>query len=205
MKARILKLLNCAALVALALGLSAARGTGGTSAICLVHTKTIVQPADRSHTAVLNTVLIDDKDFCVGCLQSLERALDILRRLADDDRTCNLFFRTKGDRRLLKDFLEDSRIRIHYDPVQDYSDEGPTIAYTREGNKRDIYVQPYACRLSRWELARALVHEFTHITLTPGSGQEQEAQLMESHCGFRKRVVTPPITVTASPTRVPVI
>jgi len=125
--------------------------------------------------------------------------------VANEDRQCNRSFRNTGDLRLLRDFLEDSRIRIHYDPVQEYSDEGPTIAYTQEGSKRDIYIQPYAWRLGSRELARALAHEFTHITLTPRPGQEQKAQLMEVKCGFRKRMLTPPITVTASPTAVPLL
>jgi len=125
--------------------------------------------------------------------------------VASEDRRCNRSFRHTGDLRVLREFLEDSGIRIYYDPVQEYSEEGPTIAYTQEGGKRDIYVQPYAWRLSSRELARALVHEFTHITLTPQPGQEEKAQLMEVKCGFRKRMLTAPVRVTASPTRVPLL
>jgi hypothetical protein len=158
----------------------------------------------RPPTAVPNTIFIDE-GFSPSRLRRLQSALDLLRQVAKEDRRCNRFFRHQGDQRLLKEFLEDSRIRIHYDPMQEYSEEGPTLAYTQEGGKRDIYVQPYAWRLSRRELARALVHEFTHITLTPHPGQEGEAQLMEVKCGFRKRMLTPPIRVTASPTAVPLL
>ncbi len=55
---------------------------GRTLTTCLDHSKTLVQPADRPHAAVPKTVLID-KDFEASCLLSLERALDILRRLAN--------------------------------------------------------------------------------------------------------------------------
>jgi len=155
-------------------------------------------------TSVSNAIFID-KGFTPARLRRLQRALDLLRQVANEDRRCNHSFRHTGDLRVLRDFLEDSGIRIHYDPVQEYSEEGPTIAYTEEGGKRDIYVQPYAWRLSSRELARALVHEFTHITLTPHPGQEQEAQLMEVKCGFRKRMLTPTIKVTASSTPVPLL
>jgi hypothetical protein len=163
-----------------------------------------VQVTAQAQTAVSNAIFID-KGFSPGRLRRLHRALDLLRQVANKDRRGNHSFRNTGDLRLLKEFLEDSRIRIHYDPMQEYSEEGPTIAYTQEEGKRDIYVQPYAWRLSRRELARALVHEFTHITLTPHPGQEGEAQLMEVKCGFRKHMVTPPIGVTASPTAVPLL
>ena len=158
----------------------------------------------QPQTSVSNAILID-KGFSPARLRRLQKALDLLRQVASEDRRCNRSFRHTGDLRLLREFLEDSRIRIHYDPVQEYSEEGPTIAYTQEGGKRDIYVQPYAWRLSSRELARALVHEFTHVSLTPHPGQEQEAQLMEVKCGFRKRMLTAPVRVTASPTRVPLL
>ena len=155
-------------------------------------------------TSVSNAIFID-KGFTPARLRRLQRALDLLRQVANEDRRCNRSFRHTGDLRVLREFLEDSRIRIHYDPIQEHSEEGPTIAYTEEGGKRDIYVQPYAWRLSSRELARALVHEFTHITLTPQPGQEGKAQLMEVKCGFRKRMLTAPIRVTASPTPVPLL
>ena len=155
-------------------------------------------------TSVSNAIFID-KGFSPRHLRHLQKAVGLLRQVANEDRRCNHSFRHTGDLRVLRDFLEDSGIRIHYDPVQEYSEEGPTIAYTEEGGKRDIYVQPYAWRLSSRELARALVHEFTHITLTPHPGQEQEAQLMEVKCGFRKRMLTPTIRVTASSTPVPLL
>ena len=158
----------------------------------------------QPQTSVSNAIFID-KGFSPARLRRLQRALDLLRQVANEDRRCNRSFRHTGDLRLLREFLEDSRIRIHYDPIQEYSEEGPTIAYTQEGGKRDIYVQPYAWRLSSRELARALVHEFTHITLTPQPGQEEKAQLMEVKCGFRKRMLTAPIRVTASPMPVPLL
>ena len=158
----------------------------------------------QPQTSMSNAIFID-KGFSPARLRHLQRALDLLRQVANEDRRCNRSFRHTGDLRLLREFLEDSRIRIHYDPIQEYSEEGPTIAYTQEGGKRDIYVQPYAWRLSSRELARALVHEFTHITLTPQPGQEEKAQLMEVKCGFRKRMLTAPIRVTASPMPVPLL
>jgi len=158
----------------------------------------------QPQTSMSNAIFID-KGFSPARLRHLQRALDLLRQVANEDRRCNHSFRHTGDLRLLREFLEDSRIRIHYDPIQEYSEEGPTIAYTQEGGKRDIYVQPYAWRLSSRELARALVHEFTHITLTPQPGQEGKAQLMEVKCGFRKRMLTAPIRVSASPTPVPLL
>jgi hypothetical protein len=157
-----------------------------------------------AHTSVSNAIFID-KGFSPRHLRDLQRALGLLRQVANEDSRCNHSFRHTGDLRVLRGFLEDSGIRIHYDPLQEYSDEGPTIAYTQEGSKYDIYVQPYAWRLSSRELARALVHEFTHITLTPHRGQEERAQLMEVKCGFHKRLLTPPIGVTASPTPVPLL
>jgi hypothetical protein len=163
-----------------------------------------VRVTAQPQTSMSNAIFID-KGFSPARLRRLQRALDLLRQVANEDRRCNRSFRHTGDLRLLREFLEDSRIRIHYDPVQEYSEEGPTIAYTQEGGKRDIYVQPYAWRLSSRELARALIHEFTHVSLTPHPGQEQEAQLMEVKCGFRKRMLTAPIRVTASPTRVPLL
>jgi hypothetical protein len=146
-----------------------------------------------------------DKSFSPSRVRHLQKALRVLHQVANEDKRCNRSFGSTGDLRVLRNFLEDSRIRIHYDPVQEYSNEGPTIAYTEEGSKYDIYVQPYAWRLSSGALARALVHEFTHITLTPHPGQEEEAQLMEVKCGFRKRVLPPPIRVTASPAPVPLL
>lgn len=143
------------------------------------------------------------RGFNPSCLRCLERALEVLHRVANENRRCNWFFRSTGDLRVVKDFLEDSRIRIHFNPVQEYSDEGPTIAYTEEANKGDIYMQPLACQLTRWDLARALIHEFTHITLTPGPRQEGEAQRMEANCGFRRRILNRPVTVTASPSPIP--
>jgi len=163
-----------------------------------------VRVTAQPQTSMSNAIFID-KGFSPARLRRLQRALDILRQVANEDRRCNRSFRHTGDLRLLREFLEDSRIRIHYDPVQEYSEEGPTIAYTQEGGKRDIYVQPYAWRLSSRELARALIHEFTHVSLTPHPGQEQEAQLMEVKCGFRKRMLTAPVRVTASPSRVPLL
>ena len=158
----------------------------------------------QPQTSMSNAIFID-KGFSPARLRHLQRALDLLRQVANEDRRCNRSFRHTGDLRVLREFLEDSRIRIHYDPIQEYSEEGPTIAYTQEGGKQDIYVQPYAWRLSSRELARALVHEFTHITLTPQPGQEGKAQLMEVKCGFRKRMLTAPIRVTASPMPVPLL
>ena len=163
-----------------------------------------IQMTAQPQISVSNAIFID-KGFSPARLRRLQRALDLLRQVANEDRRCNRSFRHTGDLRLLREFLEDSRIRIHYDPIQEYSEEGPTIAYTQEGGKRDIYVQPYAWRLSSRELARALVHEFTHITLTPKPGQEEKAQLMEVKCGFRKRMLTAPIRVTASPMPVPLL
>src|SRR5207245_11138316 len=132
-------------------------------------------------------------------------SLDSVCQDANADGRCNRAYLHNGELRLLREFLGESRIPIHYDPIQEYSEEGPTIAYTQEGGKRDIYVPPYAWRLSSRELARALVHEFTHITLTPRPGQEEKAQLMEVKCGFRKRMLTAPIRVTASPMPVPLL
>ena len=156
----------------------------------------------QPHTSMSNAIFID-KGFSPARLRRVQRALDLLRQVATEDRRCNRSFRHTGDLRVLREFLEDSGIRIRYDPIQEYSEEGPTIAYTQEGGKHDIYVQPYAWRLGSRELARALVHEFTHITLTPRPGQEEKAQLMEVKCGFRKRMLTAPIRVTASPMPVP--
>jgi len=163
-----------------------------------------VRVTAQPQTSMSNAIFID-KGFSPARLRRLQRALDLLRQVANEDRRCNRSFRHTGDLRLLREFLEDSRIRIHYDPVQEYSEEGPTIAYTQEGGKRDIYVQPYAWRLSSRELARALVHEFTHVSLTPHPSQEQEAQLMEVKCGFRKRMLTAPVRVNASPMPVPLL
>jgi len=141
-----------------------------------------------------------DKNFPSDCLPSLQRALNIVRSIAGKDPHCNCLFTRIGDHRPLSELVDDPRIAVHYDPVQDYSkEEGITIAYTNPGDKQNIFVNPYGCLMGRWTLASALIHELTHVTLNPAPGQEEEAQLMEENCGFRKRVLTQPITVTAHP------
>jgi RHS repeat-associated protein len=140
-----------------------------------------------------------DKNFPSACLPSLQRALNLVRRAATRDPRCNCLFTNIGDRRSLKELVDDPRISIQYDPVQEYTEGGATIAYTSAGDKSNIYIDPLGCRLGRWALASALVHELTHITLTPAPGQEELAQSVQLYCGFKVYVTARPTVITVRP------
>ena len=140
-----------------------------------------------------------DKNFPSDCLPSLQRALNLVRRAATRDPRCNCLFTNIGDRRSLKELVDDPRISIQYDPVQEYTEGGATIAYTSAADKSNIYIDPLGCRLGRWALASALVHELTHITLTPAPGQEELAQSVQLYCGFKVYVTARPTVITVRP------
>jgi RHS repeat-associated protein len=150
-------------------------------------------PTDFTDPMGLLTV---DPNFASYCLPSLQRALDIVGNVATKNERCNCLFRQIGNHRSLKELVDDSAITIHYKSEEGRGDERLQKAYTNPGDKKNIYIRPYGCRLGAWALASVLVHELTHITLSPGEGQEDRAGLMEVKCGFQIQVVTPPITVT---------
>jgi RHS repeat-associated protein len=153
-------------------------------------------PASFGDPSGLLTV---DKNFPSDCLPSLQRALSLVRRTAKKDSRCNCMFTRIGDHRSLQELVEDPRIAVHYDAKQEHSSEGETIEYTKVGDKHNIWIQPLGCRLGRWVLASALVHELTHITLTPGPGQEELAGWAQLYCGFKIYVVARPTVITVHP------
>src|SRR5216683_2369808 len=98
------------------------RGTGSREATSRLPQSPQICPirvTAQPQTSTSNAIFID-KGFSPARLRHLQRALDLLRQVANEDRRCNRSFRHTGDLRLLREFLEDSRIRIHYDPVQEY-------------------------------------------------------------------------------------
>ncbi|MBZ5723347.1 MAG: RHS repeat-associated core domain-containing protein, partial [Acidobacteriia bacterium] len=138
-----------------------------------------------------------DPNFRPDCLPSLERALNILRRLP---KKCDCAFRKIGTHRSVADLAQDPRITIHSEQNDAATSSGDVEGgYTVPGDTTDIWLRPVTCRFGRWALARALVHELTHLTLGPGPGQEDQAGTMEMECGFPPMLLPSSITVTASP------
>src|SRR5712692_10571102 len=122
-----------------------------------------------------------DPNFRADCLKNLQRALDILRRLPKTNPQCDCYFRSIGDRKTLQQLLDEPGRTIHSDNVDARNNGAQEKAYTLPGDKLNIYIRPYTCRMGRWSLASAIVHELTHITLTPRADdpvQEGAAQQM---------------------------
>jgi RHS repeat-associated protein len=135
-------------------------------------------------------LLAIDPTFNPDCLPALRRALDIVRRIAKQSPACNCAFRSIGCGRSLADLVEDPNITIKYSPGDIYTrDQNGRIisvvaAYVFPYNTTTIFIKPYSCRVGRWQLAAALVHELVH--LTKGSVPADDEVLprdMEYLCG----------------------
>jgi hypothetical protein len=59
--------------------------------------------------------------------------------------------------RSLQDLLDSQDITIHYNPVQqpppEYEGTGMEGGYTLQGDTHNIWMDPHACHMGRWQLA----------------------------------------------------
>lgn len=132
-----------------------------------------------------------DPNFDATCISNLQRALDIVRRVADYNKPCNCAFRNLPTHRSLGDLLDDPNISIHSELHDSYR-RGPNgqlyvqAGYTPVGDTHNIFIRPFSCRMGRWFIASTIVHELTHVSrgAVPGDTEEVAAEKMERTCGF---------------------
>ncbi len=75
------------------------------------------------------------------------------------------------------------------------------VAFTEEGNKDEIWIRPYGCRMGRWMLAAGLIHELVHISMGPADTDEQHAMGWDfaTECGvFNPSTLMGPQTITVT-------
>ena len=140
-------------------------------------------------------LLTIDPSFNSNCLPALKQALDIVRKIALTNKTCNCAYKTipEGSGRSLSDFLDDPGIKItsvpNDIPIKDANGKvtGGVAAYVNPFNTHQIYITPWSCRMGRWTLAADLVHELVHLTKgsLPGDDEQLPAD-MEILCGATK-------------------
>jgi RHS repeat-associated protein len=140
-------------------------------------------------------LLAIDPSFNSNCLPALKKALDIVRKIALTNKTCDCAFKTipESSGRSLSDFLDDPSIKISYAskdmPIVDAHGKrtGWVASNVNPFNTHEIVIRPISCRMGRWTLAADLVHELVH--LTKGSLPRDDEQLpgdMEILCGTTK-------------------
>jgi len=147
-------------------------------------------------------LLAIDPSFNSNCLPALKQALDIVRKIALTNKTCNCAYKTipEGSGRSLSDFLDDPGIKITSAPkdipTKDANGNVTSVvaAYVNPFNTHRIYITPWSCRMGRWTLAADLVHELVHLTKgsLPGDDEQLPAD-MEILCGVTK----PQMSLTA--------
>jgi hypothetical protein len=140
-------------------------------------------------------LLAIDPSFNSTCLPALKQALDIVRKIALTNKTCDCAYKTipEGSGRSLSDFLDDPSIKISYAPkdIPIKDPKGKTIgivaANVNAFNTHQIFIRPWSCRMGRWTLAADLVHELVHLTKgsLPGDDEQLPAD-MEILCGVTK-------------------
>jgi len=134
-------------------------------------------------------------NFPDSCRRKLERAADIVRRALDKcEPPCQP--PPQAPRRRLRDILDDPATQIGYVAV---SPQGPCAygdtpwTYDPALGQVSYPARPritgFACRMGRWMIARALIHELTHIA--EQTAFEQFPLDRERRCGF------PPLSPSA--------
>jgi hypothetical protein len=135
-------------------------------------------------------LLAIDPNFVLDCLPSLQRALDIVRRISTQNQPRDCAYKQIGCHRSLSDLVEDPNITINYSPRDVYV-RGPSgritgvmAGYTFPFNTEHLFIKPFSCRMGRWELASTIVHELAHITKGAVLGDPEDvAEAMERRCG----------------------
>jgi RHS repeat-associated protein len=139
-------------------------------------------------------LLAIDPSFNANCLPALKQALDIVRKIALTNKTCDCAYKTipEGSGRSLSSFLDDPSIKISYapdfPPTKDaHGNISITTANVNPFNTHQIVIRAYSCRMGRWTLAADLVHELVHISKgsLPGDDEQLPAD-MEILCGTTK-------------------
>jgi RHS repeat-associated protein len=138
-------------------------------------------------------LLTIDPAFRSDCLPALKQALDIVRNISLTNKTCNCAYKQIGSGRSLSDLLNDPNIMVDYSPkdryIRDANGKITAIeaAHVFPNDTSNIFIRPYTCRMGRWALADALVHELVHLTKgSPEGDDEQLPEDMEILCGTTK-------------------
>ena len=109
-------------------------------------------------------------------LDTLNRALDILRSRMRDHGRCNDSFSNLAGGRTFKDMFDDSTIWINYDPNNN------SFGWVIPGTyPNDIVVGEFAFKMGRWSVAATIVHEAAHLNGAPG-GASHAAELRVREC-----------------------
>jgi RHS repeat-associated protein len=117
-------------------------------------------------------LLVIDPDFDGNCLPDLQKALEIVTRVAKRDPRCNCLFRNTGSGRSLEDLVQDPDITIRYSSRDEYQRDrsgriiGATFGHTPLYETRRFYIRPIAC-VTGDGLSQAL-SSTNSFTLLPG-------------------------------------
>jgi hypothetical protein len=110
-----------------------------------------------------------------GILDTLKRALFILKHNIRGMRPCNDCFKRLPGGRTFQEVLDDASVFISFDP------SGPNSGVTT-GNEITISVTEFA--VGRWSVAATLVHELAHVNGASG-GSSMDAENTLNCCGLK--------------------
>ncbi|MGB8472831.1 MAG: RHS repeat-associated core domain-containing protein [Candidatus Acidiferrum sp.] len=126
-------------------------------------------------------LLAIDPSFNANCLPALQQALDIVRKIALTNKTCDCAYKTipQGSGLSLSNFLDDPGIKISYAPdLPPTRDRNGNISVVAANvnpfNTHQIVIRAYSCRMGRWTLAADLVHELVHISKGSLPGDDEQ-------------------------------
>ena len=111
-----------------------------------------------------------------GILDTLNRALFILKHNIKGMRPCNDCFKRLPGGRTFQEVFDDATIFISFDP------SGPNSGVTDAVGGKEITVSASEFRVGRWSVAATLVHEFAHTNGASGATMDAENTL--NCCGL---------------------
>jgi hypothetical protein len=114
-------------------------------------------------------------------LNTISRAFAVLQKGMHNAKACNDEFKTLPGGRSFGDLLDDHRIWINYDPLNNGALWGWTMPVT---HPLDLVITRYALRMGLWSTAATIVHELAHLNGAPG-GASHSAEHTVRACGMR--------------------
>ena len=109
-------------------------------------------------------------------LDTLKRALFILKHNIRGMRPCNDCFKKLPGGRSFQDVFDDATVFISFDP------SGPDSGAT-DDNGKDITISASEFKVGRWSVAATLVHELAHVNGAAGDNMDAENTL--NCCGLK--------------------
>lgn len=110
-------------------------------------------------------------------LDTLKRALFILKHNIRGMRPCNDCFKNLPGGRTFQEVFDDASIFISFDP------SGPDSGATDDSNK-EVTISVSEFKVGRWSVAATLVHELAHCNGAPG-GNAPDAENTLNCCGLK--------------------